>query len=560
MGGAESSLPPDGVGGAAPAAPPPAAVRPSHRLTLLYVAAIVAAYAVSLGGGFLNYDDDWLIRDNPILRRADAGALRAIWTDLGPTTRQQLGAEYLPVRDTLVWLEVRLFGFTPQALRAVSLLLYVTAALLLRAYLRRALADPVLAETAAWLFALHPVHAESVAWLAGQKDLVALLLVAAALHAYAGERRRWQWAVPPLLLAAMFGKAVAVAAPLLLPLHDFLVRRRPRWAVVAAAVAASVAALAVHVSVGRTVGMMAAWPGGSRLGAIATMGPVWWRYLAQSFVPVRLGLHHEVPARAASELLPWLCYLSLIALAVLAARAARRGDRFWVWAGGWFVLPLLPTSQVLAPLQNLMADRYLLLAVLGPCAVVAALARRLARPALTAGLVLVAGALTFTRAQAFTDSVSLWEDVTLRSPRWSGGFYQLGLAQREARRLPEAEAALRRAIELAPAGDTARRAGNNLAALLAAERRLAEAQAVLRETVRRFPGDPRALNNLAEITARLGQDGEARRLFEVLRARFPDYAPGQRNYQQRYGAPAPPGATSPARDDTRPPPAPAPGR
>src|SRR5207247_3903146 len=115
-------------------------------------------------------------------------------------------------------------------LRAVSLFLYLAAAFLIRAYLRRALPDPAVAELAAWLFALHPVHAESVAWLAGQKDLVALVLVAAALLLYAG--RRALWAVPLLMLAAMFGKSVAVAAPLLLPLHDFLVRRRPHPAVV----------------------------------------------------------------------------------------------------------------------------------------------------------------------------------------------------------------------------------------------------------------------------------------------------------------------------------------
>src|SRR5205085_8020311 len=123
----------------------------------------------------------------------------------------QLGAEYLPVRDTLVWLELRLFGPSAFALRAVSLLLYLAAALLLRAYLRRAIPDAAVAETSAWLFALHPVHAESVAWLAGQKDLVALLLVAAALLVYAKDRRLW--AAPLLLLAAMFGKSVAVAAP-----------------------------------------------------------------------------------------------------------------------------------------------------------------------------------------------------------------------------------------------------------------------------------------------------------------------------------------------------------
>lgn len=537
--------------------------RAGRLAPLALAGAIVAVYAASLAGGFLNYDDDWLLRDNPILRRADAGALGAIWTDLGAETRHRLGAEYLPVRDTLAWLQVRAFGFSAHALRAFSLLLYVAAALLLRSYLRRALPDqPAVAETAAWLFALHPAHAESVAWLAGQKDLVALLGVAAALALYAGDRRRWQWAVPLLLLAAMFGKAVAVAAPLLLPLHDFLARRRPRWVVIAGALVASAVALAVHLHVGRVVGMLAAWPGGSRLTAAATMGPVWLRYLAHAFVPARLSAHHEVTVRTAGDPLAWLAYAALIGLVAAAAWAARRrrptlgagDDRRWLWACGWFVVPMLPTSQVLAPLQNLMADRYLLLPVMGPCFVLAVLLARIDRRALTAGVVLIAAALTFTRAQVFSDSVSLWEDVTRKSPRWPGGWYQLGMALRQEGSHAQAEPAFRRAVELSPTDDASRRAANNLAALLAGQDRLAEAQAVLRQTVARFPDDPRALNNLAEITARLGHETEARALFERLRARFPDYAPGQRNYRQRYGP------TTPARDDTPTPRAPSPDR
>ena len=78
---------------------------------------------------------------------------------------------------------------------------------------------------------------------------------------------------------------------------------------------------------------------------------------------------------------------------------------------------------------------------------------------------------------------------------------------------------------------------------------------VLRDNVARFPDDPRALNNLAEITARLGQETEARSLFERLRARFPDYEPGLRNYQKRYGP-----VTSPAPAGSPPAPSPPPAR
>jgi tetratricopeptide (TPR) repeat protein len=512
---------------------------------LVLALAVVAVYAPSLSGGFLNYDDDWLIENNPIVRRTDLGALRPIWTDLGPETRQRLGAEYLPVRDTLMWFEVRLFGLSPHALRAVSLLLYLAAALALRAYLRATIADPTVADLAAFLFALHPVHVESVAWLAGQKDLCALLLVAAALCLYA--RARALWAVPLLLLLAMFAKGVAVTVPLLLPCHDWLVRRRPRWAVIGAALVAAAIALVVHLRVGRAVGMLAPWPGGGRLATAATMGPIWLRYLTESFVPTGLTIRHEVTVHRALDLAAWAGYLPLVALAAAAAAVARhRRWRLPAFALAWFVIPLLPTSHVVAPLQNLMADRYLLLAVLGPCLVLAAACRRVpAGLALAAAVLLMFGALTLVRARVFAGSIPLWTDAVAKQPASARAHYQLAMALRQAGHPADAELALRRALAVAaPDDDTGRRAANNLAGLLAASGRLREAQVLLQETVARFPGDPRALGNLAEITARLGQQNEARRLFETLRRRFPQYEPGQRNFRLHFAPATPPAATA----------------
>jgi protein O-mannosyl-transferase len=538
----------EGEGATTPSPGPDARAR--WLAPLVLVLAVVAVYAPSLRGGFLNYDDDWLIENNPLVRRTDPGALRAIWTDFSPETRQRLGAEYLPVRDTLMWLEVRLFGLSPHALRAVSLLLYLAAVLALRAYLRATLTDLPLAELAALLFALHPVHVESVAWLAGQKDLCALALAAAALLVYAGGRA--PWAVPVLVLLAAFGKSVAVAVPVLLLCHDWLVRRPPRRAVIGAAFAAAAIALVVHLRVGRDAGMLAAWPGGGRMATAATMGPIWLRYLAEAFVPTGLTIRHEVSIHRGGDLAAWAASLPLVVLATAPAAAARRGWRLPAFALAWFVVPLLPTSQVMAPLQNLMADRYLLLAVIGPCLVLAAACRRLPAPgpALAAGsaVLLMFGALTLGRARVFSGSIPLWTDAVAREPTSSRAHYQLAMALRQAGRPADAEAELRRTLAVAaPDDDTGRRAANNLAALLAASGRLPEARSVLIDAVARFPADPRALGNLAEITARLGQEAEARRLFETLRRRFPNYQAGQRNFRLHFApTSSPPPAIGPA--------------
>src|SRR5262245_37535881 len=90
----------------------------------LLALAVVAVYAASLRGGFLNYDDGWLVGENPVLQRPAMSALGAVWTARDLETRLALGAEYLPVRDTVAWAELRLFGPWAPGLRTGQLALY----------------------------------------------------------------------------------------------------------------------------------------------------------------------------------------------------------------------------------------------------------------------------------------------------------------------------------------------------------------------------------------------------------------------------------------------------
>ncbi len=530
--------------------------RLSRAAPWLLALVVAATYAPSLSGGFLSYDDPWLIRQSPLLRRADAGALAAIWTDLRHDTRMGLGAEYLPVRDTLQWIEARVHDLHPQVMRALSLVLYLAGILVLRSYLRRALDSTFAAELSTWLFALHPIHAESVAWLAGRKDLLALLFVAAALTVYAGSSRRRVWLVPLLFGLACFSKGVAVAAPLLLPVHDVLKGRRPQQAFFWPSLVVAIGALVLHAKVGALVSMTSGPPGGSRLAAAATMGPVFLRYLENLIWPANLSVFYDVPARSPGELGAWLAYLPLVVWAAAGAILHRRDRQLAVVVWGalaWFLLPLAPTSQVVVTLENLMADRYLLLSALGLCVLAAEAVARAPSPVVRHGL---AAALCFglattaaVRGHVFADDVRLWTDATEKTSVSPGPPYQLALSFEERGRPVDAERAYRVAVgrkggtsPIGPGGDVARKAANNLAALLTRQGRLAEAEPILRSAVARFPDDPRVLNNLAEVVARRGDEDEARRLYDQLITRFPHYALGRRNYERRYearGEPAP---------------------
>ena len=502
----------------------------------LLALAVVLVYAPSLDAGWLGLDDDWLVRDNPYLERPTGAALAAIWGDLSRTTRLVLGAEYLPVRDTSHWLEASIAGVSAGVARGVSLAIYIGAVLLAREWLLRAFPSSSLtAELAAWLFALHPVHVESAAWIAGRKDVLALFFVAAALLAHrALDPRARRLAVPILTLLACLSKSMAVVVPALLVADDWLARRRPDPIELGASALAAAGALAVHLHVGSSVGMLAPLPGGSRAAAFATMGPVVLRYLGLSLGVVPGSIAYEVPERSALDPVGLGAWAFVCALGVAAALIARRGDRVPAFALAWLGIALAPVSQVLAPLQNLMADRYLVVAVLGPCVLVgwgiAEIASRGARPGLVRGLaaslVIGASALALLRVQSFADPELLWTEASERAPSRPLGPYQLGTLHQERGELDRAEAAFREALRRdAMRTDAGRRSANNLAILLARSERTDEATTLLERAVERYPHDPRVRHNLAILLD--PRDPErARALREEVERRFPDYRPG----------------------------------
>ena len=71
------------------------------------------AYLPSLGGGFLNWDDPWLLESNRSLQHPSLRVLWAIWGDFSLPTRLTFGAEYLPLRDTSHLIEAWLTGINP---------------------------------------------------------------------------------------------------------------------------------------------------------------------------------------------------------------------------------------------------------------------------------------------------------------------------------------------------------------------------------------------------------------------------------------------------------------
>jgi hypothetical protein len=193
----------------------------------------------------------------------------------------------------------------------------------------------------------------------------------------------------------------------------------------------------------------------------------------------------------------------------------------------WLVVPLAPVSQVFFPLQNVMADRYLWLSVLGLGLLLGA-TWRLGR----AGVVATAAALgvwlvgSAWRASQFGDGVALFERETRVS---RGALAPYLLAGTHARRgnVPAAERTYRFALDrpCGPSCEPILDSSNALARLLVHDGRPAEAEPILRAASQRFPDDPAVAFNLVKVLYRLDRVEDAKALYVESRTRFPRYQP-----------------------------------
>ena len=473
---------------------------PGHSLRtplLLVGGAALLAFAAALHGSFVNWDDAWLIVRNPYIR--GLSHLPEILDPFGD--RVLMGAEYLPVRDLSNVVDHFLFGVEPTGYRLGNWLLHGLAAGLAYVLLLEALRSPGAALAGALLWAVHPLHAEVVAWASARKDLLnaVFALLAAVLHLRAVRRgdRGPAWGAAGAFLLASLSKTSAAALPFVLAAWEVMAGDRAiplrarvgtalRRAAPMMAVAAAGAALNGWHQSRSTV--HAPWRGGNWLTNLFVMAGVHLRYLRQAALPSGMAADYAVDEEGAASA------ANLAGVAVLAAGLAGtawlalRRPRAGMAALWWFGL-LLPVSNVLVPIANVSADRYLFLPSLGACALLglgwerlrahrprAAAAAPPARtppppgpgpprgrggpgggppPPRAAGGALAAVAAAFALLAArqclvWRDGVSLWENAAAVSPGVGRVWMNRGEALAFAGRGEEALASYRRMVEVEP--------------------------------------------------------------------------------------------------------------
>lgn len=401
---------------------------PGGALLLLALATSAALYAPTLGRGLVNYEDPWLVRDNWIASGGIADALHAIWFDFAPTTRFVLGAEYLPVRDTSILIDHALWGNNYGAFHATNLVIYLLAiGLWFRALVAFGVARTV-AGLAVLVWAVHPSHAEAVAWLSERKGLLVAMFAGLSVLGYArfraGGSLRWLVAAAVAAIAAVWSKApvvfvLAALAPLDLVLPGRVSARRSLAALAVIAAAAGAAFVPVFL-VAREAAVIAA-DGRAPTGTLAMALGLHGFYLQIAAMAVRNAVSYPIAILGPTTLDLVAGAVGLLALGLAwiprihAPAAVRAGTVLWA-------LALLPVLRLVMPLRAvLVADRYLLLPTLGIALATAvgllAIRSRRARIALVTTIVLAAALRTLDAQANWASSMRLWHRAVESNPR-----------------------------------------------------------------------------------------------------------------------------------------------
>lgn len=405
---------------------------PGRGWVLLAVAASLVIYLPALGYGIVKYDDAWLVRDNWIVQTLSWSSVETILFDLDSPARYTLAPEYLPVRDLSVMLDFALWGERYAGFHLTNLALYLAAIGLWFALLIEFGVEHTVAGIALALWAVHPAHAESVAWLAERKGLLGMMFSGVAGFAFARFRagRADGWLALAMLSApcAVWSKAHAAFALAALAAFELVwPARRVSWrrsllglgciAGVSLLAFAPVVWLATHAAV---VGDEVRAPAGRSAMVLGVHG--FYLRLAAGVLDNALSYPISTLGPSRVELgLGGAGLLAVLALAVLPARGRFRPPAdvrgaAWLWIAGW-----LPVSHLILPLQMVfVADRYLLLPsmglALGVAALLARIPTRLPRAATVSILLALASARASDARASWSSPIALWARAVDSNP------------------------------------------------------------------------------------------------------------------------------------------------
>jgi tetratricopeptide (TPR) repeat protein len=506
----------------------------------------------SLDNDFTNWDDDKYVTGNPVIRELS-------WENVKATFGKFYVGTYCPLVILSYALEYSLWGLNPFGYHLTNLLLHVGNSLLVFCFILQLSGQTSVALVTALLFGVHPLHVESVAWVAERKDVLSTLFFLGSLLCYLRYQKDRQTRFYALslvtLLLSLLAKPMAVTLPFILLLCDYLALRKVSGRVIlekapffalslffgAIMIVSQGAIRTVSQHFGEALDPTRSFAFLDHL-LIACRGLCF--YLAKTLVPIHLSAFYPYPYNI--SLYSPTFFLPLILLLALATGVwiSRRYTRTVIFGNLFFCITLLPVLKIIPIGETAAADRYMYIPSIGLFYLVGLAGHRLfvretrwkrvKRGSLGLGLstlLVVFSVLTWQRCNVWQDSETLWRDVLAKYPEVLFAHYNLGNFYREKNLLDAAIAEYKEALAVRP-NDA--QGHNNLGLVYAAKGQVDAAITEYKEALAVRPNHVQAHNNLGAAYAAKGQIEEAIAEYKAALAINPNSVSARANLGEAY--------------------------
>jgi protein O-mannosyl-transferase len=518
--------------------PESAATGRFDRWTVVAVCLVLAAmtwlvFKLTLGYDFVNYDDFVYVADNPVVR----GGLSL--QGIAWAFTHNVNDNWTPLAVISHMLDCQLYGTNAGWHHLTSVLLHAASAILLFLVLKGVTGARWRSAFVAAVFAIHPLHVESVAWISERRDVLSGLFFMLTLGAYASYvRRPWSWGrylmVGLMLALAMMSKPMMVTLPFVLLLLDYWPLRRvaqPGCPLVPGRLivekipflALSIAVCAVTLFAQQEA--ISTLPLATRIGNALVSYVV---YLEQMIYPAGLAVYYPYPAHGLP--LGKIIMALFLLLVITTGAAAMQQKRPWLLFGWlWYLGMLVPAIGLIQSGAWAHGDRFTYLPQIGLYLALAWAAadwcagRRHYRTVLGGGAVVMLVALMFSaRAQTayWRNSETLWTHALDCTSDNFIAENNLGNVLLEKGQVDEAIFHCQKALQITPGFAEAH---INIGNALVQKGRVDEAIAQYQEALQIKPANAGADYNLGTALLKKGRVDEAIAQYQIALQIKPDY-------------------------------------
>jgi len=392
-------------------------------------------YFKSLNNQLTNWDDDKYITNNPGITTLHGDSVS--YTLKKSFTSYVMG-NYHPLTMVSYCVEYRYFGLNPKPYHITNLIVHLLNTVLIMAFIWLLSKQKWVAFIVALLFAVHPMHVESVAWVAERKDVLYTFFFMLALCSYLFYLKNNKWnklyyaLTLVMFILSVLSKGMAICLPITFFAVDYFLERKYSHKTIVEKIPFLIIAIIfglVSIEAQKSLQAVLDIQHYKVFDRILFSSYAVMMYFIKFLAPVNLSNYYNYPLRY-NGWYPIVFYVApfvLIVLLFLIYKSEKLGREFW-FGFGFFFITIATVLQILPVGGAIISDRYTYIPYIGLFFIIARLLNKLIEnknnqldkykvPAISIfiGLVLMLSVLTYKRTMVWKDSVTLLSDAIQKS-------------------------------------------------------------------------------------------------------------------------------------------------